>query len=210
MKTLLAVAAAVCLAACAHGTPAAARATSTFVPATEPIPAKGALERFYHVSRSVDSTTRDSVAEIVIQANFRSARVWCSNLGGPPTRLSLSLTRHSNRAAGTGVLLGVEYEAAEGLLVSGERSLRLRLNGAELQPAQAGEPVRRENFARSETMHYLISTHELSRIVNADTASMHLQGRAGQCDSPLSGHARGLIALFLERELSDLVIAEKR
>jgi hypothetical protein len=210
MKTLPAVAAAVFLAACAHQPPAATRAISTFTPAAEQIPSKGALERFYHVSRSVDSTTRDSVSEVVVQANFRSARVWCSNLDGPPTRLSISLARHSNPTAGTGVLLAVEYEASEGLLVSGERSLRFRLNGAELQPAQAGDPVRREHFAQSETMHYVVSTTELKRIVDADTASVHLQGRAGQCDSPLTGHARGLIALFLERELADLVVAEKR
>jgi hypothetical protein len=210
MKTLSAVVATVFLAACAHQAAPPSRNPSPFVPAAEPMPSKASLGRFYQVSRSVDSTTHDSIAEIVVQANFRSQRVWCSNLEGPPTRLSLSLVRHVTPAGATGVLLGVEYQASEGLLVSGDGSLELKLNGSELHPLQAGEPVRREAFTRSETMHYLISTTELRRIVDADTASMHLQGRAGRCDSPLTGHARGLIALFMERELGSLPIAEKR
>jgi hypothetical protein len=210
MKTLLAVVATVVLAACAHQPQPHSRNASFFAPGAEPIPPKPLLERFYQVQRGVDSTTSDSIIEIVVQANFRSPRVQCTNLDGPPTRLSLSITRRSAATRTTAVLLGVEYEASEGLLVSGDRSLRLRLNGSELQPMQTPAPARRERFTRSEKMLYAVTAHDLQRIVDADTASVHLEGRAGRCDSPVTGHARGLIALFLERELADLVVAEIR
>jgi hypothetical protein len=210
MKALLALAATVVLTACVHQPQPQSRNPSVFTPGAEPVPSAAALERFYQVSRRVDSTTRDSVIEIVVQANFRSPRVQCTNLDGPPTRLSLSLIRNTGATGVSTVFLGVEYEASEGLLVSGARSLHLRLNGSELEPMPAGEPVRRAGFNRTERMHYTVSTNELRRIVDADTASVHLEGRAGRCDSPVTGHARGLIALFMERELRDLVIAEKR
>ena len=209
MKALMAVVATVVLTACVQPSQTQSRNPSAFAPGAEPIPPKASLERFYQVSRSVDSTTRDTVVEIVVQANFRSPRVQCTNLDGPPTRLAISLSRH---AAGTDVspiLLGVEYEASEGLLVTGERSLQIRLNGSELEPTQTAEPARRAAFTRSEKMLYTVSSHELQRIVDADTAWVQLHGRAGRCDSPITGHARGLIALFMERELADLVVAEK-
>jgi hypothetical protein len=210
MKALLALVATVVLTACPHQPQSQSHTPSAFTPGTEPVPSTALLERFYHVSRSVDSTTRDSVIEIVVQANFRSPRVHCTHLVGPPTRLSLSLTRQTDTTGVNAVLLGVEYEASEALLVGGKRSLLLRLNGSELQPAQAGDPARREAFTRSEKMHYTISSDELRQIVDADTASVHLQGSAGRCDSPVTGHARGLIGLFIERELGDLSAAAKR
>src|SRR5688572_15176033 len=210
MKALLAVVATVVLAGCAHQPPPQSRNPSFFAPGAEPIPPKPLLERFYQVHRGVDTTTSDSIIEIVVQANFRSPRVQCTNLDGPPTRLSLSITRRSAATRTAAVLLGVEYEASEGLLVTGDRSLRLRLNGSELQPMQTPSPAPRERFTRSEKMLYAVTAHDLQRIVDADTASVHLQGRAGRCDSPVTGHARGLMALFLERELADLVIAENR
>jgi hypothetical protein len=210
MKALLAVVATVVLTACVNQPQTQSRNPSTFAPGAEPIPSKASLERFYQVTRSVDSATRDTVVEIVVQANFRSARVHCTNLDAPPTRLSLSLSRHAPATGANTVLLGVEYEASEGLLVSGERSLQLRLNDAALEPAQMPEPAHREAFTRSEKMLYAVSSHELSRIVEADTAWMQLTGRAGRCESPITGHARGLIALFMERELADIVVAEIR
>jgi hypothetical protein len=203
MKTLLALVAAVMLNACAHQPPAPTRNPAAFAPGAEPIPPRGSLDRFYQVSRRVDAATADSVTEVVVQANFRSERVWCSNLGGPPTRLSLSLARHVSPEGPTSVLLGVEYEASEALLISGDGLLQVRVNGTTFQPVQASEPIRREGFARSETMHYRITRDELRSIVAADTASVHLNGRAGRCDSPITGIARGLISLFLERELGD-------
>ena len=208
MKTLLAVVAAVLLGACTH---AAVRSEnpSFFAPGTEPIPPRASLDRFYQVNRFVDSTTTDSISEVVVQANFRSQRVWCSNLGGPPTRLSLSLAKHANLGA-MSAMLGVEYEAAEGLLVNGEGSLQVRLDGAVLQPPPVGATVSGDLSNRSETMQYAITLDELQRIVSADTASVHLVGRAGRCDSPLTGHARGLIALFIERELGIAAITAKR
>ena len=209
MKALLALAATVVLTACVHQAQPQSRNPLVFTPGAEPIPPRGALERFYQVTRSVDSTTRDSVIEIVVQANFRSPRVQCTNLDGPPTRLSLSVTRHTGATGASAVFFGVEYEASEALLVSGKRSLLLRLNGVELQPAQAAEPALREAFTRSERMHYTISPDELRQIVDADTASVHLEGRAGRCDSPVTGLARGLIALFIERELGGVSVATK-
>jgi hypothetical protein len=209
MKALLALVATVVLAACVRQPQPQSRNPSFFTPGAEPIPPKAALERFYQVTRGVDSTTRDSVIEIVVQANFRSPRVQCTNLEGPPTRLSLSITRTGSTGS-SAVLLGVEYEASEGLIVGGDRSLQLRLDGSEMQPAPTAARAPRETFTRSEKMQYAISAHELLRIVHADTASLHLQGRAGRCDSPVTGHARGLIALFVERELADLLVAEKR
>ena len=210
MKALLAVVATVVLAACVRQPQPQSRNPSFFAPSAEPMPPKAALERFYQVSRSIDSTTRDSIIEIVVQANFRSPRVQCTNLDGPPTRLSLSVMRLDGAAGTSAVFLGVEYEASEGLVVTGDRSLQLRLNGAQLEPAPTDAPAERAKFTRSEKMLYRMSTHDLQRIVSADTASVHLQGRAGRCDSPVTGHARGLLALFLERELADLVVAEKR
>src|SRR5688500_9726222 len=106
MKTLLAVVAAVFLGACVHQAALPAANPSTFAPGTDPIPPRAALERFYQVNRFVDSTTSDSVAEVVVQANFRSQRVWCSNLGGPPTRLSLSLVKRATPAGFTSAMLG--------------------------------------------------------------------------------------------------------
>ena len=210
MKALLAVVATVVLTACVHQPQTQSRNPSAFAPAAEPIPPKASLERFYQVSRSIDSTTRDTIVEIVVQANFRSPRVQCTNLDGPPTRLSLSLSRHAPATGANTVLLGVEYEASEGLLVSGERSRQLRLNDTALEPVQMPEPARREAFTRSEKMLYAVSSHELTRIVDADTASIRLTGRAGRCESPITGHARGLIALFMERELANIVVAEIR
>ena len=213
MKTLLAVVAAVLLGACARqAVPPVAAPTnpSTFAPGTDPIPPRASLERFYQVNRFVDSTTSDSVSEVVVQANFRSQRVWCSNLGGPPTRLSLSLAKHANPGGSTSAMLGVEYEASEGLLVNGEGSLQVRLDGSVLQPPPSGATASADERTRSETMQYAISLEELQRIVGADTASVHLVGRAGRCDSPLTGHARGLIALFIERELGAIAITAKR
>ena len=209
MKALLAALATVVLAACVRQPQPQSRNPSVFAPSAEPMPPKAALERFYQVSRVIDSTTRDSVIEIVVQANFRSPRVQCTNLDGPPTRLSLSVMRHDGAGGGSAVFLGVEYEASEGLVVTGDRTLQLRLNGVQFEPVPTDAPVRRAQFTRSEKMLYRMSAHDLQRIVNADTASVHLLGRAGRCDSPVTGHARGLIALFLERELADLV-AEKR
>lgn len=210
MKTLLAVSAAVLLGACVHQPPSPSRNPSLFAPGTDPIPPRASLERFYQVNRFVDSTTSDSVSEVVVQANFRSQRVWCSNIGGPPTRLSLSLAKHANPAGATSAMLGVEYEASEGLLVNGDGSLQVRLDGALLQPLAVGEPAISGQRNRSETVNYAISVDELQRIVGADTASVHLQGRAGRCDSPLTGHARGLIALFIERELGTVATTAKR
>ena len=210
MKALLAVVATVVLTACVHQPQTQSRNPSFVAHGAEPIPPKASLERFYQVSRSVDSTTRDTVVEIVVQANFRSPRVQCTNLDGPPTRLSLSLSRLAPAAGANTVLLGVEYEASEGLLVSGARSLQLRLDAASLEPAPMPEPAHREAFTRSEKMLYVVSSHELQRIVAADTAWISLTGRAGRCDSPITGHARGLIALFMERELGDVVLAVTR
>ena len=210
MKALLAVVATVVLTACVHQPQMQSRNPSFFAPGAEPIPSKALLERFYQVTRSVDSTTHDTIVEIVVQANFRSTRVQCTNLDGPPTRLSLSLARHAPATGASTVLLGVEYEASEGLLAGSARSLQLRLNQASLEPMQMPEPAHREAFTRSEKMLYAVSSHELSRIVAADTASMRLTGRAGQCESPITGHARGLIALFMERELGEVVVAEIR
>jgi hypothetical protein len=209
MKALLVLVVTLGLAACASQPQSTGRNPSFFAPGAEPIPPTPLLERYYQVHRGVDTTTRDSLIEIVVQANFRSPRVQCTNLDGPPTRLSLSITRQSG-GGGTSALLGVEYEAEEGLLVSGDRSLRLRLNGSALEPMQTAAPAPRARFTRSEKMLYAVTAHDLQRIVDADTASVHLHGRAGRCDSPVTGHARGLIALFLERELADLVLAENR
>jgi hypothetical protein len=56
----------------------------------------------------------------------------------------------------------------------------------------------------------MISTTALHQIVAADTANASVFGQAGKCEFPITGHARGLIALFMERELKTSSVAAWR
>jgi hypothetical protein len=173
----------------------------------EPIPSRASLQRYYQVARIVDSTTKDTVTEIVVQANFRNPRVRCSNFDGPPTRLSLTLRKDSSPMATPGALLRLEYQASERLIGHGDRSLQLHLNGETIEPIAVADPNRGEAYARSEVAVYMISTTALHQIVASDTASASVFGEAGRCQIPITGHARGLIALFMERELKTSSLA---
>jgi hypothetical protein len=190
--------------------PAAPAAQSAPVFSPEPIPSRASLQRYYVATKLVDSTTRDTLTDVVVQANFRNPRVRCSSLDGPPTRLSLTLRRDSSPLATPGALLRVEYQASERLISHGDRSLRLFVNGETLEPVPYADPNRGEAYTRSEVAVYVISTAALRQIVVSDTASARVFGQAGSCEFPITGHARGLMALFMEKELKTTSVASWR
>jgi hypothetical protein len=175
---------------------------SQFPLGAQPIPPRALLERFYRASRTVDNAATDTVIQVVVQANFRNAYVRCTQLDGPPTLLSLSLRRHSAVRGATGALLGIEYRASEGLLSGTDRSFHFMLDGAAIEPGPVGDPIPGPPHSQSEIALFSVSAETLRRIIDAGTANARLTGRAGRCEFPISGHARGLIALFMERELA--------
>lgn len=183
---------------------------SHFAIGAEPLPPRTSLERFYQATRTVDTTTSDTLTEIIVQPNFRNQYVRCTHLDGPPTHLSLGLRKHSTVKGTTGALLSVEYLASEALVTGGDRSLQLTLNGAILEPGSAGQPAPGRRHTKTEVAVYAVSAEALRQIVAADTANARVFGSAGRCEFPISGHARGLIALFLERELAQPVVAAWR
>jgi hypothetical protein len=167
----------------------------------EPIPPQALLERYYQPSHAVDSSTRESVTELLVQANFRNERVRCTRLPRPPIRLSLSLQKRAAPGSVPATLLTVEYDAAEGLLMSDHEAFRIHLGATTLAPSELGGPLHAERLGGTEIRIYAVTDGDLRQIVGAESAFARLSGRAGICQMPISGHARGLIAMFLDREL---------
>jgi hypothetical protein len=167
----------------------------------EPMPPQELLEPFYQVNRTVHPTHGDTLAELMVQENFHNPRVICSKLDAPPVRVTLSLRKHSSPTGPALALLRVDYEADRPLGPAVGRALQLRLDDATVVPLRFGNPTRATRYGASETTQYVVTPAVLHEIVGAARTSARLSGASGRCDFPISGHARGLIAMFAEREL---------
>ena len=175
----------------------------------EPMPPQELLEPFYRVNRTVHSTRGDTLVELLVQENFHNPQVTCSKLNAPPVRVTLSLRKHSSPVGPALALLRVDYEADRPLGPAVGRALQLRLDDATVVPLRFGNPTRATRYGASETTHYVVTPDVLHEIVGAARTSARLSGASGRCDFPISGHARGLIAMFAERELGAAAMARR-
>jgi hypothetical protein len=199
MKRILLVVAVALVAACATNT---ASNPSAFPADAEPVPPQDLLERHYQVNRIVHPASGDTLTELVVQANFLNHRVACSNLKSPPVRVTLMLRKHAPAGGPVLTLLSVDYEAPTPLGPDGDRALHLRLDRATLIPVRYGNATRAMRHSARESMQYVVTAAQLHEIVRAERTSARLSGRAGKCDFPISGQARGLMAMFADRELA--------
>lgn len=170
-------------------------------PDGEPVPSETLLEAYYRPTRSVHPTRGDTITDLMVQDNFRSGRVACSNLDSPPVRVTLTLRKHAPHGMSALTLLRVDYEEERPLGPDADRALQLHLDEATIVPTRFGNPTRATRYGASETIQFLVSPAVLQEIATAERTSARLSGRRGRCDFPITGHARGLIAMFAEREL---------